>query len=166
MDEWLTALKADTSDRSIERKVRRAKPADAFDFCLLSNDPTQTNPKPTEWNKVTDPAVCDADPFLGRHRRRARSRAEPTLGKHPEVPAEAAQLGRLCAAAVLRRTQWARLNAVFPDGVCDWNKPGVEQERARSPRDYSDGPGGERLGSAPDSDGHGHHRGHDRDDDD
>ena len=25
-------------------------------------------------------------------------------------------------------TQWARLQAVFPTGVCDWSKPGVEQQ--------------------------------------
>ena len=27
--------------------------------------------------------------------------------------------------------QWTALHAVFPAGVCDWNKPGVEQTRAR-----------------------------------
>ena len=25
-------------------------------------------------------------------------------------------------------TQWARLQSVFPTGVCDWSKPGVEQQ--------------------------------------
>ena len=74
--------------------------------------------------------------------------------------------GRLRAIA-LSAAQLARLHAVFPDGVCDWSKPGVEQERAHSPRDYSDGPGGERLPSAPDSRGSGsRHHGHDDDDDD
>jgi hypothetical protein len=24
--------------------------------------------------------------------------------------------------------QWARLHAIFPSGVCDWNRPGVEQQ--------------------------------------
>jgi len=24
--------------------------------------------------------------------------------------------------------EWARLNAIFPTGVCDWSKPGVEQQ--------------------------------------
>ena len=24
--------------------------------------------------------------------------------------------------------QWARLQAIFPSGVCDWSKPGVEQQ--------------------------------------
>jgi uncharacterized tannase-like protein DUF6351 len=55
MDGWLTALKQDDSDTSIEAKVRNAKPAAAFDYCLLSSDATQSA-------KVTDPAVCDAAP--------------------------------------------------------------------------------------------------------
>ena len=55
-----------------------------------------------------------------------------------------------------------RLQAVFPDGVCDWDQPGVGQRRAVSPRDYSDGPGGERLPRVPDSHG-GHGHGHDDD---
>jgi hypothetical protein len=53
---------------------------------------------------------------------------------------------------------------VFADGVCDWSEPGVGQRRARAPRDYSDGPGGEPLPRAPTSrPGHG---GHDHDDHD
>ena len=24
--------------------------------------------------------------------------------------------------------QWSRLQAIFPSGVCDWSKPGVEQQ--------------------------------------
>jgi len=24
--------------------------------------------------------------------------------------------------------QWARLQAIFPSGVCDWSKPGIEQQ--------------------------------------
>jgi hypothetical protein len=63
---------------------------------------------------------------------------------------------------VFSPTQWARLQAAFPDGVCDWEERGVEQERARAPRDYTDGSGGEPLGGAPDSHGG---RGHGHDDD-
>jgi hypothetical protein len=53
---------------------------------------------------------------------------------------------------------------VFPDGVCDWSERGVGQVRARSPRDYTDGPGGDQLHRAPESEP-GKHHGHDDDDD-
>jgi hypothetical protein len=29
----------------------------------------------------------------------------------------------------LNDAQWARLESVFPTGVCDWSKPGVGQQR-------------------------------------
>jgi hypothetical protein len=27
--------------------------------------------------------------------------------------------------------QWTRLNTIFKEGVCDWSKPGVEQQGLR-----------------------------------
>jgi Tannase-like family of unknown function (DUF6351) len=43
----------------------------------------------------------------------------------------------------------ARLNAVFPGGVCDWSKPGVGQQEAISPLSFAAGPGGVPLPPAP-----------------
>jgi hypothetical protein len=45
--------------------------------------------------------------------------------------------------------QWARLQAAFPDGVCDWSRPGVGQQPAVSPLTFADGPGGVPLPPAP-----------------
>jgi hypothetical protein len=149
MDQWLTRLAADDSRHPIEHKVRRAKPSSAFDFCLLTSDPTQSV-------KVTDPAACDADPFLKPHSSPRQVAGGPLAENilkcrlKPLSPADYAPYAFTAA-------QWARLQAVFPDGVCDWRAPGVGQRRANSPRDYSDGPGGEPLGHEPDSHGYGHH---------
>jgi hypothetical protein len=143
MDAWLTALKADDSHHHIERKVRDTKPANAFDFCLLTSDPTQSV-------KVIDPAVCDSDFFLKPHsspRQVAGGPLSENILKCQLKPLSSADYAPL----VFSPAQWARLQAVFPDGVCDWNQPGVGQRRAESPRDYSDGPGGEPLPRAPDS---------------
>ena len=54
--------------------------------------------------------------------------------------------GRPCARKVAVR---ARLNAVFPTGVCDWSKPGVGQQEAVSPLTFAAGPGGQPLPPAP-----------------
>ena len=54
MDQWLTNLKADTGRRSIEEKVRRAKPAGVADFCLV-----------TGGARVTDLAACEAADLAG-----------------------------------------------------------------------------------------------------
>jgi hypothetical protein len=45
--------------------------------------------------------------------------------------------------------QWARLNAAFPGGVCDWSKTGVGQQEAISPLTFAAGPGGVPLPPAP-----------------
>ena len=46
------------------------------------------------------------------------------------------------APVVFSSTQLARLQATFPDGVCDWSQPGVGQQAAVSPLTFADGPGG------------------------
>jgi hypothetical protein len=158
MDKWLTALEADASGHSIERKVRRAKPAEAFDFCVL----TSTG------ERLTDFAACEAREARFKVSSSPRQVAGGPLAEHilkcRLKPLSSADY----APVVFTSAQWARLNATFPDGVCNWDRPGVGQVRARSPRDYSDGPGGERLGDTPDSHGHfdRHHRRGDDDDDD
>jgi hypothetical protein len=140
MDQWLTAVKADRGTDSVETKVRRARPASTADFCLLPGDAAQTT-------KVTDAAVCDADPFLkpGTSPRQVAGgpRAENIL-KCQLKPIDAAEYG-----ARLNAAQIARLQAVFPSGVCDWSKPGVGQQAAVSPLTFRNGPGGEVLGAAP-----------------
>ena len=155
MDAWLTALKADNSHHSIEKKVRQAKPGNAVDFCLLSNDVTQLT-------KVTDKAVCDADPFLQPHsspRQVAGGPLSENVLKCQLKPLNSVDY----APVVFTDVQWARLQGAFPDGVCDWDQRGVGQRHVRSPLTFEDGPGGKPLGRAPTSREHEsfHGRGHD-----
>lgn len=141
MDTWLTAVKADTSSATIEAKVRSARPASTADFCLLPSDTTQSV-------KVTNAATCDADPFL-----------KPSLSPRQVAGGPRAEDVLKCQLKPLVRTdyaagtftdsQWARLQAVFADGVCDWSKPGVGQQTAVSPLSFTAGPGGQPLPAAP-----------------
>jgi len=164
MDKWLTALKADTSHRRIEDKVRSSKPADAVDFCIVPV--SAENPTGREFNM----AACESkDPRFkvgSSPRQVAGGALSENILKCQLKPLNSADYSPV----VLSSAQLVRLQAAFPDGVCDWSAPGVGQVRARSPRDYTDGPGGEQLHRAPDSDparghhddddhdhGHGHH---------
>jgi hypothetical protein len=45
--------------------------------------------------------------------------------------------------------QWARLQTVFPYGVCDYDKPGVGQVAPKPWQTFMDGPGGRPLGDPP-----------------
>ncbi len=141
MNVWLTALKADSSADSIETKVRRARPANTANFCLLPTDATQTV-------KVTDQALCDADPFLkpslSPRQVAGGPRAEHVLKCQLKAHARADY-----ATGTFTDPQWARLQAVFADGVCDWTKPGVGQQAAASPLTFKAGAGGLPLPEAP-----------------
>jgi hypothetical protein len=46
-------------------------------------------------------------------------------------------------------SQWARLQAAFPTGVCDWSKDSVGYTANVSWLGFSGGPGGRALGAAP-----------------
>jgi len=143
MDRWLGAVTADTSDASLERKILRHRPADAFDFCYLTSDTAFTT-------KVTDSAICDTDRFLKPHASPRQIAGGPLAENILKC-----QLKRIepadYAPAVLTAAQLARLRAAFPHGVCDFTRPGVGQEPARSPLDFSGGPGGVTLAAAPQS---------------
>jgi len=144
MDKWLSAIEADTSHHSIERKVLDNKPAEAFDYCYLSTDTTFST-------KVTDFAVCDADPilrFLSSPRQVAGGPLKENVLKCHLKPLDFAEY----PAGTFTPEQWVRLQTVFADGVCDWSRPGVEQRRAVTDLTYEDGPGGKRLHRVPDSD--------------
>ena len=45
--------------------------------------------------------------------------------------------------------QWARLEAAFATGVCDFSKPSVGQVAPKPWQTFADGPGGHPLGDPP-----------------
>ncbi len=146
MDVWLSNLMA-TSPKATLNAVRTqedviaAKPAGAHDLCFLTGDATFSTP-------VTDMAVCDADPRLAKHsspRQVAGSPLAENILKCQLKPLDAADY----APAALTVPQLARLRAIFPDGVCDWSKPGVGQQDAISPLTFTAGPGGQPLPPPP-----------------
>jgi hypothetical protein len=160
MDVWLNNLNASAPKETLnsvrtQAEVIQAKPATAFDLCFLTGDATFSNP-------VTDTAQCDADPRLAKHaspRQVAGGPLAEDILKCQLKPLNSADYAPL----VFSSEQWARLQATFSGGVCDWSEKGVGQRRPASPLTFADGPGGKRLPSPPES----HPRsGHGRDHDD
>ncbi len=169
MDTWLSNLNVSAPKETLnsvrtQAQVILGKPATAVDFCFLTGDTTFSNP-------VTDMALCDADPRLQKHsspRQVAGGPLAENILKCQLKPLNSVDYAPL----VFSSAQWARLQATFPDGVCDWSEKGVGQQSAASPLTFADGPGGERLPAppvshprsdhGPDRDGRDHH---DRDDD-
>jgi len=150
MDTWLSNLlvsapKATLNSVRTQAQVIDAKPTTAFDLCYLTGDPTFSNP-------VTNMALCDADPRLQKHespRQVAGGSISENILKCQLKPVAAADY----LPATLTGAQMARMQVVFPGGVCDWGKPGVGQQEAISPLTFAAGPGGQPLPPAPVSQG-------------
>jgi Tannase-like family of unknown function (DUF6351) len=119
MGQWLDAIAADKSNRSEAEKVIADKPDNAVDACW-ANGGQRTN----------GPAVIGDGNFC-----------ENTYPPH-SLPSN--QAGRPVDSLVLKcqlrpidygdypalnNAQRSRLSAIFPDGVCDWSKPGVGEQR-------------------------------------
>jgi hypothetical protein len=146
MDTWLSNLTVSAPKETLnsvrtQDEVIAAKPAAAHDLCFLIGDPNFTTP-------ITDFAVCDADPRLMKHSSPRQVAGGPLAENilkcqlKPLNPAEYLPV-------VFSAGQWARLEAAFPTGVCDWSLPGVGQQPAVSPLDFAEGPGGVPLPPAP-----------------
>jgi Tannase-like family of unknown function (DUF6351) len=118
MADWLDALVADASRRPLAKKVIAAKPADAVDACWTPDG-----------ERINDPAEIDATgpctqlyPPASTPRMRAGQPLASLAIKCRLRPVDPADYGTLTEA------QEARLQAVFPDGVCDYSRRGVGQQ--------------------------------------
>jgi hypothetical protein len=143
IDKWVGAIKADTTGATIEQKIASHRPTDVPDACYLSTDKNYASP-------VTDFAVCDGDPFLKKHaspRQIAGGPLAENILKCQLRPIDRSDYDPFG----ITDAQLARLRAIFPDGVCDFSKPGVGQQPAVSPLNFSAGPGGVALPAAPSS---------------
>jgi hypothetical protein len=133
MDGWLAAIEADASDDPQEVKVVRHKPAGAVDSCYIGGE------------KITDQAKCRAAfPYFGS----TRIAAGGPLSNH-YLKCELKPLDPRDYSVSFSDDQWQRLRAVFPDGVCDWNRPPVGEQPSVPWMSFETGPGGEPLGPQP-----------------
>lgn len=119
MDRWLMAIKADVSSSTTALKVATHKPADLVDACW-----TATGQKIAETQTAFGAGQCntlypaDMTPALV---------AGASLA-HDVIKCELRPVAPSDYAVMFTPAQMVRMNAVFPGGVCDWTKPGVEQQ--------------------------------------
>jgi hypothetical protein len=129
MDAWLTAIKADTSDTSMAKKVAAHRPAGLVNACWTvdgksSADWTKPDNPKGKVEKVTDWAACNKV-FAEYTDARIAAGGPMTddVFKCQLKPIDAKDYKTAPSA-----DQMAALKATFPDGVCDWTKPGVGQD--------------------------------------
>ena len=122
MDRWLTALSDDTSADPKIDKVRRAKPARPGG-CVLDTRRQATEDRRTRHVRFRAVRATLSGQFGSA--RRGRGAGGSDIVKCQLKPIEPVGL----QGDASRPDDMARLRRIFPDGVCDWSKPGVEQQR-------------------------------------
>jgi len=120
MDQWLTAIDADTSDRPLSVKVSADRPAAIGDGCFLNNGSfvhEQLSYDGTGQCASTIPVAANTRLVAG----------EPlsmTVLKCHLKP-----LDFSAYPVTFTDAEKAQLRAAFPTGVCDYQRPGVGQQR-------------------------------------
>jgi uncharacterized tannase-like protein DUF6351 len=119
-DQWMTAYKTDTSNLTQIQKVLRDKPAMAVDGCWSNSTTFIAEPQTfsSQPNSVCNslfpsyaaPRLIAGGPLAGNVLKCQLKPIDPNDYKVAFTSAEMAQL-----------------QAIFPTGVCDWSKPGVNQ---------------------------------------
>jgi hypothetical protein len=121
LDRWLVAIEQDASGRSRAENVRANKPAGLVDACWTGDDPPV---RIVEEQTYDGPGVCNAlYPSFPSPRIVAGSPVEGDLIACRLKPIDLGDYAVEFTAAEL-----ARLQAIFPEGVCDWTQPGLEQQ--------------------------------------
>ena len=120
MDQWLTALSKDTSSDRPIAKIRRSKPDDLVDAC---------------WTKDATPQkIVEKQQYLaGRCNEIYPSHSFPrgVAGAPITNDIIKCQVKPIAVSdykVALSADDMARLKKIFPGGVCDWSKPGVDQQ--------------------------------------
>jgi len=118
MDQWLTALSKDTSDDRAIVKIRRAKPAGLVDACWTKDG-----------QKIEEKQQYLAGKCHGLYPSHSFPRA--VAGAPITNDVIKCQLKPITASdykIAMSSEEMARLKKIFPSGVCDWSKPGIEQQ--------------------------------------
>jgi hypothetical protein len=121
LDQWLTNIANDKSEQPKAKKVAANKPADFVDACY----PAVAGPRVGVIEQVTDLELCaKLFPFAGDARLAAGAPPTDDVFKCALKPIDMADYKPAMTAERL-----AQLKQVFPEGVCDYSKPGVGQAR-------------------------------------
>lgn len=130
MDAWLSAIKADTSNATTAQKVVAHRPADLKDACWIGGV------KYEEEQVATGATACNAQyPAGTTPRMQAGGPLADNIAKCQLKP-----LNQADYAVTFTPLQWTVMQNIFPDGVCDWSKPGVAQQPSRPWQSFGPAP--------------------------
>ncbi len=119
MDQWLENLAADTSADPAAEKVARAKPSTLTDACWTRDEEAEQIVE----TQVRGSGRCEElYPSPPSPREVAGAPITSDIPKCQLKPIDPADY-----TVTFTEGELGRLQTIFPDGVCDWTKPGVGQ---------------------------------------
>jgi hypothetical protein len=120
---WMDAYTTNTSAATQREKVVSSKPAEAVDGCFTFSTSPQFVPETQTLASTGAAGTCNAIwPSWSYPRAQAGASVAADKLKCELKPVSATDYK-----AAFTTAQIARLNSIFPAGVCDWSKPGVNQ---------------------------------------
>src|SRR4051794_14680692 len=148
MDGWLSRIEADRSGAPLAEKIIRDKPSDATDKCFAGTGSAAiAQPQGAPSTEIDDPAQCRMlYPSYLDTRRAAGGPMTDDIIQCRLKPLDLKDYN-----ATFTDAEVAQLRSAFPDGVCDYSKPGLGQQPSQPWQTFADGPGGRALGAAPES---------------
>ncbi len=117
---WVNGVKADRSDISEHQKVLNHRPPSLVDGCWPSN--TQFVAEPQTLSSQPNTTCNAAYPSWTNPRFVAGGPIQANIYKCQLKPINPADYK-----VAFSQSEITRLNVIFPNGVCDWSKPGVNQ---------------------------------------
>jgi hypothetical protein len=121
-DRWMDTYAVDSSDAPQIDRVLRAKPGAAVDGCYDRTWPPVFVADPLPFTREPQTPCSALYPVYAHPRHQAGGPLAADVLKCELKPIDAADY-----TVPLSADERARLQAIFPDGVCNWSKPGVEQ---------------------------------------
>jgi len=122
LDQWMAAVVADTSGDVQRVKVIRAKPKAGVDGCYDRSAPPRFVADLLPFSRQTVSTCTALYPVYSNPRKEAGG---PLAADVLKCHLKAVDAGHY--RTVFSREEIERLNRVFPEGVCDWSRPGVNQ---------------------------------------
>lgn len=121
MDRWLAAVERDRRSVPLAQKVVDDRPADLVDRCSVVGVP----------DAECGPEIVRTD--LSTPRQEAGGPESNDVLSCPLAPLERSSYTYPGGLPVpFTDAEWARMEGAFPHGVCDWSRPGVGQQPART----------------------------------
>jgi hypothetical protein len=126
MDSWLASLARDTSGDDVVTKLRRAKPLELVESCWDADGRQIVERQEFDQHNLYENTEGACNSLYPPHTGTRMIAGAPLASDVLKCQLRSLAMGDYSVA--FTDAEWARLERIFPDGVCDWSKPGVGQE--------------------------------------